>query len=68
MWLGGYCISCIFQKTLWKKSFSILAYDDANAETLPATHYVKNIEDEDTLVEAILKIANTKIKTKIVNF
>ena len=68
MWLGSYCISCIFQKTLQKNSYTILAYDDDNTDSPPVTHYVKNIEDEDTSVEAILKTANTKIRRKLVNY
>ena len=66
IWLGGYCISCIFHGTLKKKLYSILAYDEDHSPV--TTHYIKNIEDKHTLVEAIFNLANTKLKDVIVNY
>ena len=66
IWLGGYCISCIFHGTLKKKLYSILAYDEDHSPA--TTHYIKNIEDKHTLVEAIFNLANTKLKDVIVNY
>ena len=55
--------SCIFQQTSKYKSYSILAYDDYNISS--TAHYVKNIVDEQTLVDDILNLARTKIKEQI---
>ena len=67
MWIGDYCISCIFQKTSIKNmSYSILAYDDSSPTC--TAHYIKNIKDKHTLVDTIFNLANTKIKDEIVNF
>ena len=63
IWLGGYSMSCIFQQTSKYKSYSILAYDDYNISS--TAHFVKNIVDEQTLVDAILNLARTKIKEQI---
>jgi hypothetical protein len=69
MWIGDYCISCIFQQTSIKnESFSILAYDDDDSSPTCTAHYIKNIKDKHTLVDTIFNLANTKIKDEIVNF
>ena len=71
MWIGDYCISCIFQKTSIKNtSYSILAYDDDDSSPTCTAHYIKNIKDKHTLVDTIfnLTLANTKIKDEIVNY
>jgi hypothetical protein len=69
MWIGNYCISCIFQKTSIKNmSYSILAYDDDDSSPTCTVHYIKNIKDKQTLVDTIFNLANTKIKDEIVNY
>ena len=69
MWIGDYCISCIFQKTSIKNmSYSILAYDDDDSSPTCTVHYIKNIKDKQTLVDTIFNLANTKIKDEIVNY
>ena len=69
MWIGDYCISCIFQKTSIKNtSYSILAYDDDDGSPTCTAHYIKNIKDKHTLVDTIFNLANTKIKDEIVNY
>jgi short-subunit dehydrogenase involved in D-alanine esterification of teichoic acids len=69
IWFGLYCISCIFQKTSIKNmSYSILAYDDDDSSPTSAVHYIKNIKDKHTLVNAIFNLATTKIKDEIVNY
>jgi hypothetical protein len=41
MWIGDYCISCIFQKTSIKNmSYSILAYDDDDSSPTCTVHYI----------------------------
>ena len=66
IWLGGYCMSCIFQKTSKNKSYSILAYDDDN--TSSTAHFVKNIGDEQTLVDVVLNLAHAKPKEEVVYY
>jgi hypothetical protein len=72
IWLGGYCMSCIFQKTSKDRSYTILAYDDDddddNDNTSSSAHFVKNIEDQQTLVDVVLKLADTKIKEEVVYY
>jgi hypothetical protein len=69
IWFGDYCISCIFQKTSIKNmSYSILAYDDDDSSPTFTAHYIKNIKDKHTLVNAIFNLATTKIKDEIVNY
>ena len=69
IWFGDYCISCIFQKTSIKNmSYSILAYDDDDSSPTCTAHYIKNIKDKHTLVNAIFNLATTKIKDEIVNY
>ncbi len=69
IWLGDYCMSCIFQRTSIKDmSYSILAYDDGDSSPTSAVHFVKNIKDKHTLVDAIFNLANTKIKDGILNY
>ncbi|CAB3979240.1 ATP-dependent DNA helicase PIF1 [Paramuricea clavata] len=69
IWFGLYCISCIFQKTSIKNmSYSILAYDDDDSSPTSTVHYIKNIKDKHTLVDAIFNLATTKIKDEIVNY
>jgi hypothetical protein len=69
IWLGDYCMSCIFQKTSIKNmSYSILAYDDDDSSPTSTVHFVKNIKDKQTLVDAIFNLANTKIKDEIFNY
>ena len=69
IWLGDYCMSCIFQRTSIKDmSYSILAYDDGDSSPTSAVHFVKNIKDKHTLVDAIFNLANTKIKDEILNY
>ncbi|CAB3999394.1 Hypothetical predicted protein [Paramuricea clavata] len=43
------------------------AYDDDSSPTC-TTHYIKNIKDKHTLVDAIFNLVTTKIKDEIVNF
>ena len=66
IWLGGYCLSCIFQKTSKNKSYSILAYDER--DTSSTAHFVKNIDDEQTLVNVFLNLARSKIKKQVVSY
>jgi hypothetical protein len=69
IWFGDYCISCIFQKTSIKNmSYSILAYDDDDSSPTCTAHYIKNINDKHTLVDAIFNLATTKMKDGIVNY
>ncbi len=69
IWLGDYCMSCIFQKTSIKNmSYSLLAYDDEDSSPTSTVHFVKNIEDKHTLVDAIFNLANTKIQDEILNY
>jgi hypothetical protein len=69
IWLGDYCMSCIFQKTSIKNmSYSILAYDDDDSSPTSSVHFVKNIKDKHTLVDVIFNLANTKIKDEIFNY
>ena len=69
IWFGDYCISCIFQKTSIKNmSYSILAYDDDDSSPTCTAHYIKNIKDKHTFVNAIFNLATTKIKDEIVNY
>ena len=69
IWLGDYCMSCIFQKTSIKNmSYSLLAYDDDDSSPTSTVHFVKNIKDTHTLVDAIFNLATTKIKDEIVNY
>jgi hypothetical protein len=43
IWLGDYCMSCIFQKTSIKNmSYSILAYDDDDSSPTSSVHFVRN--------------------------
>ncbi len=49
IWLGDYCMSCIFQKTSIKNmSYSLLAYDDDDSSPTSTVHFVKNIQDKHT--------------------
>ena len=69
IWLEDYCMSCIFQKTSIKNmSYSILAYDDDDSSPTSTVHFVKNIKDKHTLVDAIFNLANTKIQDEILNY
>ena len=68
IWFGDYCISCIFRTTSIKNmSYSILAYDDDDSSPTCTAHYIKNINDKHTLVDAIFNLATTKMKDGIVN-
>jgi hypothetical protein len=49
-------------------SFSILAYDVDDSSPTCTAHYIKNIKDKHTLVNAIFNLATTKIKDQIVNY
>jgi hypothetical protein len=49
-------------------SYSILAYDDDDSSPTSTEHFVKNIKDKKTLVDAIFNLANTKIKDEIFNY
>ena len=69
IWLGDYCMSCIFQKTSIKNmSYSLFAYDDDDSSPTSTVHFVKNIRDKHTLVDAIFNLANTKIQDEILNY
>ncbi len=69
IWLEDYCMSCIFQKTSIKNmSYSLLAYDDDDSSPTSTVHFVKNIKDKYTLVDAIFNLANTKIQDEILNY
>ena len=69
IWLEDYCMSCIFQKTSIKNmSYSLLAYDDDDSSPTSTVHFVKNIKDKHTLVDAIFNLANTKIQDEILNY
>ena len=47
-------------------SYSILAYDDDDSSPTCTAHYIKNINDKHTLVDAIFNLATTIIKDGIV--
>ena len=49
-------------------SYSILAYYDDDSSPTSTVHFVKNIKDKHTLVDAIFNLANTKIKDEILNY
>jgi hypothetical protein len=66
LWLGSYCISCMFQTTLRKTSYSILAYKDDRSS--PTAHFFKNIDSEHTLVKSIFLLAHHIIGGKIFNY
>ncbi|CAB3983248.1 Hypothetical predicted protein [Paramuricea clavata] len=69
IWFGDYCISCIFQKTSIKNmSYSILAYDDDDSSPTSIAHYIKNIKDKHTLVDAMFSLATNKVKDETVNY
>ena len=65
IWLGDYCISCIF--TLKQQSYSILAFEEYDVDDRsPRADFIKNIDDKHTLIKTIFKLAHSKIKGKIV--
>jgi hypothetical protein len=50
-------------------SYSILAYDDDDSSPPTSTvHFVKNIKDKHTLVDAIFNLENTRMKDEILNY
>ena len=59
IWFGDYCISCIeYETSINNMSYSILAHDDDDSSPTCTAHYIKNIKDKHTLVDAIFNLVN----------
>ena len=66
LWLGNYCISCVFhQRNRVKNLFSLFSYDDSCS---PAIKHIKGIKDIDSVVEAISKLIQTKFNCQSVKY
>jgi hypothetical protein len=59
IWFGDYCISCIeYETSINNMSYSILAHGDDDSSPTCTAHYIKNIKDKHTLVDAIFNLVN----------
>ena len=66
LWLGTYCISCVFQQSnRIKQLFSLLAYDDSCS---PAVKHIKGIKGIHLVVEAICKLMESKLNCQSVQY
>ena len=66
LWLGNYCISCIFHGRSREKLYSVLAYD--GADNPPAICFYKNATDKHTLMKTLFNLAHDKIRGECTNY